>query len=147
MSGGKIGNLLDAVLPPDYARVKGQSARIQNFLEQNLPSPLNQAVTVLSIDDDSIVIAASTPVVANYLRLHQAEMQQQLFESLNLKQRLRFRSLPESLLHPPAAATSARQPRAVSEQSIDALERNADWIEDEELRAALKSLARSLKSD
>lgn len=147
MSGGRIGPLCESLLPEDFARVRGLGSRIQNFLEENLPSPLNRAVTLLKVDDEEIVIAASTPVVANYLRLHQKELQQQLRESLSLQQRLRFRSVPDSLLQVARPRQQARAPRQVSTQSIEALERSAEWVEDEDLQAALRSLARSLKQD
>ena len=146
MSGGRIGPLCESLLPAGYDRVRKLGARIQRFLGENLPEPLNRTVTLLKVDDDEIVIAANTPVVANYLRLHQAELQQQLRESLGLEQRLRFRSLPESLLQVERPVTK-RSPRRVSEKSIEALERNAHWIEDEDLRAALLELAQSLKRD
>ncbi len=149
MSGGKIGSLCESVLPAGYNRVKGLGAQIQRFLDENLPEPLNRAVNVLYVDDDEIVIAANTPVVANYLRLHQAEMRQQLREGLGLDQRIRFRSLPGSLLHAerPEAPAVNREPRRVAGQAIEALERNARWIEDEGLRAALLELAQTLKHD
>jgi hypothetical protein len=35
----------------------------------------------------------------------------------------------------------------VSEESVDALERNAQWIEDEDLKAAMLSLVESLKTN
>ncbi len=146
MSGGRIGRLCEAVLPAGFDRVRGLGARIQRFLDENLPDPLNRAVTVLYVDDDEIVIAASTPVVANYLRLHQVELQQQLREGLQLERRLRFRSLPDSLLEP-GQDEPRRAPRQVSDESIAALERNARWIEDEELRASLLELAQSLKRE
>ncbi len=147
MSGGKIGSLCESVLPAGFGRVKRLGARIQQFLEQNLPEPLNRTVTLLTVDDDEIVIAASTPVVANYLRLHQAELQQQLREGLGLEQALRFRSLPDSLLRTEHAEPRRRAPRQVSDESIAALERNAQWIEDEDLRASLLELAQSLKRE
>jgi hypothetical protein len=39
-----------------------------------------------------------------------------------------------------------RDPKKVSADSIDALERNAKWIEDDGLKAAILSLAESLKN-
>ena len=146
MSGGRIGPLCESLLPAGYDRVSKLGSRIQQFLRGNLPEPLNRTVTLLTVDDDEIVIAANTPVVANYLRLHQGELQQQLRESLGLGQRLRFRSLPQSMLRVDRPVAK-RAPRRVSEQSIEALERNASWIEDEDLRRALLELAQSLKRD
>ena len=146
MGTSKIDRLCQSVLPPEFEQVKRLLPGIQRFLEQNLPQPVNQAVTLLTLNRDEIVIAANSPMVTNYLRLHSAEIQQQLRETFQLEQALKFRTLPDSLLKldRPRAVP---EPGAVSSQSIAALERSAQWIEDEELKSAMLSLAESLKSD
>lgn len=144
MSGANIGRLCASVLPAEFERIKRVAPRLQAFLDENLPPPLNRAVTLLTLSDDEIVIAASTPVVANYLRLHQSELKQQLRETFGMRQALRFRSLPDSLLRLEHERPE-RTPRRVSDETVTALERGANWIEDERLRAALLSLAESLK--
>ena len=145
MATNKISRLCQSVLPAGFEQVKRQAPGLQHFLEENLPEAVRQSVTVLSINEKEIVIAASSPMVANYLRLHSRELQQQLRETFDFEQALKFRSVPESLLkieqhehqHPP---------REVSEASVEAIRRNAQWIEDEDLRAAMLSLADSLKT-
>jgi hypothetical protein len=82
-------------------------------------------------------------MVANYLRLHSPEIQQQLRETLQLQQSLKFRSIPNDLLQP-RAKVSLQAARKVSEESVAAIRLNAGWIEDEDLRQALLSLADSL---
>lgn len=146
MARRKLDELCRAVLPPGYARVQRYTAGIQRFLEENLPPPVNRCVTLLTIDDDEIVIAANSPPVASYLRLHGNEIRQQLRETFGLEQAVRFRSVPESLLRvePPG---ERRVPRRVSARSAEAIERNASSIDDEGLREALLSLARSMKVD
>ncbi len=59
---------------------------------------------------------------------------------------MKFRTIPDSLLKLDKNEY-LRQPRDVSAESIDAIRRNAQWIEDEGLRAAMLSLAESLKDD
>ena len=145
MSSSDIGRLCQSVLPPEFERVKRQLPEIQRFLEQNLPEPVNRSVTLLTLNQDEIVIAASSPLVANYLRLHGKEIRQQLRETFQLEQRLKFRTIPDSMLHL-EQPDKLRDPKQVSAESIDALERNAKWIEDDDLKAALLSLAESLKS-
>ena len=146
MAGRKISRLCQSVLPPGYERVERLAPELQRFLEENLPAPINRAVSLLTVIGDEIVIAAYNPVVANYLRLHANEIAQQIRETLGFDARLRFRTLPESLLQA-GPRVRERQPRPVSAESIDALRRSAEWIEDEELRAALLSLAQSMRSD
>ena len=146
MGSAKIGKLLQSVLPPEFEQAKRRLPEIQRFLEQNLPEPVNQSVTLLTLSRDEIVIAANSPMVANYLRLHSSEIQQQLRETFKLEQAVRFRAVPDSLLKL-ETHIEIRKPRHVSEQSIDAIKKNAQWIEDEALQAALLSLAESLDSD
>ena len=147
MGASKIGRLCQSILPPEFERVKRQLPDIQSFLEENLPEPVNQAVTLLTLKSDEIVIAANSPLVANYLRLHGKEIQQQLRETFNLEQTLKFRSIPDSMLRLDQPVETVRKPGQVSPESIEALQLNAQWIEDEDLRAAMLSLAESLKHD
>ena len=147
MGASKIGRLCQSILPPEFEQVKRQLPDIQSFLEENLPAPVNQAVTLLTLNRDEIVIAANSPLVANYLRLHGKEIQQQLRETFNLEQTLKFRAMPDSMLKLDQPVKTVRKPGQVSTESIEALRRNAQWIEDEDLRAAVLSLAESLKHD
>ena len=142
----QISRLCQSVLPPGFEQVTRLGPGIQRFLEQNLPATVNQSVTLLTINQDEIVVAANSPMVANYLRLHSREIEQQLRETFKLEQALKFRTIPDSLLKLDNNE-NLRQPGQVSTESIEAITRNAEWIEDEELKAALLSLAESLKSD
>ena len=146
MGASKIDRLCQSVLPPEFEQVKRRLPQIQQFLQQNLPEPVNHAVTLLTIKHDEIVIAANSPLVANYLRLHAAEIQQQLRESFGLQQSLRFRTIPDSMLKIDSPEIR-RKPGQATPESIEALQRSAQWIEDDELRAAMLSLAESLKTE
>ena len=139
-----IAGLCRAVLPPEFERLKRQIPEIQKFLEQNLPESVQGCVTLLTLNDEQIVIAANTPMVANFLRLHSAEIKQQLRETFNLEQDLKFRTIPDALLKS-RDQEQLPEPEAVSGEAVNAIERNAQWIEDEELRAAMLSLAKSLR--
>ena len=145
MASRKIDRLCQSVLPPGYERVERLAPAMQQFLEENLPEPMNRAVKLLTATDDEIVIAAYNPMVANYLRLHSTEIAQQIRETLGLEARLRFRTLPESLLQT-GRRERKLEPRQVSRASIDAVRRGAESVEDEQIRAALLSLAQSMKS-
>lgn len=146
MSSRKIDRLCQSVLPPGYERVERLAPAIQQFLEENLPEPINRAVSLLTVVGDEVVIGAYNPLVANYLRLHSTELAQQIVETFGFEARLKFRTLPESLLQ---AGPRPRKitPRRVSAASIEALKRSAEWIEDEDLRAAILSLAQSMQAD
>ncbi len=145
MGSSSISRLCRSVLPPGFEQLSRLAPEIQTFLEQNLPETVNQSVTLLSISQDEIVIAANTPLVANYLRLHSREIGQQLRETFKLEQRLKFRTVPDSLLRLDRNEQRQQAPRQVSAESVESLKRNALWIEDEDLREAMLSLAESLK--
>ncbi len=134
------------MLPPGFEQVTRLGPDIQRFLEQNLPETVNQSVTLLTINQDEIVVAANSPMVANYLRLHSREIEQQLRETFKLEQALKFRTIPDSLLKLDHNEYR-HQLGQVSAESIESIRRNAEWIEDEQLKAAMLSLAESLKSD
>tara|TARA_R110002096_G_scaffold84739_1_gene195458 strand:+ start:233 stop:676 length:444 start_codon:yes stop_codon:yes gene_type:complete len=144
MATKNLSQLCRSVLPDGFDQVVSMAPRIQAFLEENLPEGVNKCVTLLTINTREIVIAANSPMVTNYLRLHGAEIQQQLRETFALEQPLKFCSLPASLLKldsPPAR----RKSEGVSAEAVESISRSAAWIEDEKLKAALLSLAESLK--
>jgi hypothetical protein len=144
MASNKISRLCQSVLPAEFEQVKRQVPGLQHFLEENLPDAVKQSVTVLTINQDEIVIAANSPMVANYLRLHSREIQQQIRETFHFEQTLKFRTVPDSLLKL-ERQQSLPQPRQVSAESVAAIKRSAQWIESEDLKAAMLSLAESLE--
>ena len=108
------------MLPAEFEQVKRQAPGLQHFLEENLPDAVKQSVTVLTINQDEIVIAANSPMVANYLRLHSRELQQQIRETFHFEQTLKFRTVPDSLLKL-ERQHSLPQPRQVSDESVEAM--------------------------
>jgi cell pole-organizing protein PopZ len=145
MSNRRIDRLCRELLPAGFERVSRLAPEIQQFLEHNLPESVNRSVRLLTVGRDEIVIAAFTPMVASYLRMHAAEISQQLRETFALDLEVRFRTLPESLLDAvPRPQTSL--PREVGAATAGIIERGAESVDDEQLREALRSLARTMKS-
>ena len=133
-----------SVLPDNFKQVSEQTLAIQQFLMEHLPEPVNQQVSVINFSSEEIVVAASSPQVANYLRLYVAEVQQQIQETFQLSQTLKICTVPESMLEiecPPGSD----KPSKVSRETVAAISRNAGWIEDENLKQSLESLANTLK--
>ena len=115
-----------------------------NVLE-HLPEPINQQVSVINCSLEEITLAVADPQVANYLRLYAAEVQQQIHETLGMKQKLKIQTMPDSILNVGTRPASSK-PARVSQQTVDAISKNANWVEDEYLRKSLLSLASSLKT-
>jgi len=133
-----------SVLPDNFKQVSKQTLVIQQFLMEHLPEPINQQVSVINFSAEEIVIATSSPQVANYLRLYVAEVQQQIQETFQLSQTLKICTVPDSLLRiecPPGSD----KPTKVSNQTAENISRSAGWIEDENLKQSLESLADTLK--
>ncbi len=133
-----------SVLPDNFKQVSNQTLVIQQFLMEHLPEPINQQVSVINLSSEEIVVAASSPQVANYLRLYVAEVQQQIQETFQLSQTLKICTVPESMLKigcPPGSD----KPSKVSRETVAAISRNAGWIEDKNLKQSLESLAKTLK--
>jgi len=133
-----------SLLPDNFKQVSNQTLVIQQFLMEHLPEPINQQVSVINFSSEEIVVATSSPQVANYLRLYVAEVQQQIQETFQLSQKLTIRTTPDSLLkieRPPDLG----KPTKVSNQTVENISRSAGWIEDENLKQSLESLADTLK--
>ena len=145
MSTKTLGQWSKSVLPDNFEQVNRQMLVIQQFLTEHLPEPINHQVSVINFSAEEIVIAAANPQVANYLRLYVAEVQQQIHETFQLSQKLKIRSVPESLLKIDHPASSSK-PSKVSSETVAAIDRSASWIEDENLKQSLKSLANTLKN-
>jgi hypothetical protein len=133
-----------SVLPVNFDQVNEDISKIQQFLIENIPEPINRQIRVMNLTQDEIVVAAADPQIANYLRLYASEIEQQIRETLNLSRKLKFRSMPDSIFQvEPHASPNKTIP--VSPETVDAIDRSANWIEDEKLKQALQSLILTLK--
>jgi hypothetical protein len=133
-----------SVLPVNFDQVNEDISKIQQFLIENIPEPINRQIRVMNLTQDEIMVAAADPQIANYLRLYASEIEQQIRETLNLSRKLKFRSMPDSIFQvEPHAGPNKTTP--VSPETVDAIDRSANWIEDEKLKQALQSLILTLK--
>jgi hypothetical protein len=133
-----------SILPDNFNQVSTQTNAIQKFLREHLPEPINQQVSVINCSDKEITLAVADPQVANYLRLYVAEVQQQIHETLGMKQKLKIQTMPDSILNVGTRPLSSK-PAKVSQEAAAAIGKNAKWVEDEGLRKSLISLASVLK--
>ena len=143
MSNKRLFSWCQSILPANYHQIKNKTARIQQFFDEHLPDSISQRIQVINTTETEIVIAVEDPQITNYLRLHQREMQQQLLETFNIRRSLKFRTVPEGMLKP-GSRPGFRQPMRVSHETAESIKRNAQWVEDSELKQALESLAGSI---
>jgi hypothetical protein len=140
MSRKRLDQWCKSILPDKFHQVSTQTNAIQKFLREHLPEPINQQVSVINCSDEEITLAVADPQVANYLRLYAAEVQQQIHETLGMKQKLKIQTMPDSTLNVGTRPQSTK-PARVSQEAAAAIGKNANWVEDEGLRNALQSLA------
>jgi hypothetical protein len=133
-----------SVLPDNFQQVSDQTLAIQQFLMEQLPEPVNSQIAVINFSAEEIVVAAVNPQVANYLRLYAAEIQQQIHEVFDLTQKLKIRTVPDSMLHLDNPRKSSK-PLKVSRETDESIDLTAGWIEDDGLKHSLQSLAKTLK--
>ena len=145
MSNKRLFSWCQSILPANYQQIKSKTAKLQRFFEAHLPDSISQRIQVINTTKSEIVIAVDDPQITNYLRLHQREIQQQLLETFNTRETLKFRTLPEGILKPGTRA-NFRPPTRVSSETADSIKRNAQWVEDSALKQALESLANSIGS-
>ena len=134
----------NSVLPANFDRVRNDISKIQQFLIENVPEPANRQLRVMNITQDEIVVAVANPQIANYLRLHASEIEQQILETLSLNRKIKFRSMPDSIFEVETHA-SRNKTTPVLPETVDAIGRSANWIEDEKLKKTLQSLVQTLK--
>ena len=145
MSNKRLSSWCQSILPANYKSIKSQTARLQNFLCEQLPESIAKRIHVINVTVQEIVVAVADPQIANYLRLHNRELQQQIHETFNLKQVLKFKTMPETVLQL-SKRPQAGKPGKVSAEAAEVITNNAQWIEDEKLKNALESLAKTLKN-
>ena len=144
MTAKSLKHWCNSILPPDFKQLSAQTSKIQEFLVDNVSEPANQHLRVMNLTADEIIVAVSNPQIANYLRLHSPEIEQHIRESLHLNRKLKFRSMPDSIFEVGNnPRTNNTEP--VLPETVDAIDRSADWIEDEGLKQAVQSLANTLK--
>ena len=144
MSNKRLSSWCQSILPANYKGIKKQTAQLQSFLREQLSEPIGKRVHVINITAQEIVVAVDNATIANYLRLHNRELQQQIRETFNLHQTLKFKTMPETVLQL-RERPKARKPGQVSDEAAEVITNNAQWIEDENLKHALESLAKTLK--
>jgi hypothetical protein len=135
----RINNLLGK---SEVARLLARARALKKLdveLHDLIPPPLNDHCRILSIRDNTLVLAADSPVWAARLRFHATQLVKQLSNSRTVNLRtVRVR------VRPPASAQAshpARKPVPVSRENSHTLKQAAREITDPGLRAALLRLA------
>ena len=135
----QINNLLGR---SQYSRLVSQTrilVALETLLQELLPEPLKAHCHLLAIRDETLVLAADSPVWAARLRFHAPQLVKQLKRSQTVKLRtVRIR------VRPPERQISAERRKAAihrSKNSTAALQQVAQTVSDPGLKSALLRLA------
>ena len=145
MSKGDIKSFCRSVLPQDFDQVSRVTGRCQKTLQSSLPDGVGNMVQVLTVHSNVVSVAANSPVVANYLRLHIDSLQKTLSSVVGPAVKIEIKTRPASLSQV-ALPDKPRQPKSVSPSTASRLSSSAESIEDDALRAAMQSLAKTLET-
>jgi len=135
----QINNLLGR---SQYSRLVSQTrilTALETLLQQLLPEPLKAHCHLLAIRDETLVLAADSPVWAARLRFHAPQLVKQLKRSQTVKLRtVRIR------VRPPERKVPTERRKATIHRSIKstaALQQVAQTVSDPGLKTALLRLA------
>jgi hypothetical protein len=135
----QIGNLLERSECSRLLTRARALGELDALVHELIPSPLNQHCRVLSVRDDTLVVAADSPVWAARLRYQSSELVKQLYAVSSVKLctiQVRVRASEQP---PGRGITPIRQP--VSGRNSMALKQAARSVTDAGLKAALLRLA------
>jgi hypothetical protein len=125
-----------------YSRLVSQARNLmalETLLQELLPEPLRAHCRLLAIREDTLVLAADSPVWAARLRFHAPQLVKQLSISQTMKLRtVRIRVRPPERIIP---VESRKTMPKRSKNSTAALQQLAETVSDAGLKTALLRLA------
>ena len=135
----QINNLLGR---SQYSRLVSQTrilAALETLLQELLPEPLQARCHLLAIRDETLVLAADSPVWAARLRFHTP----QLVKQLNRSQTVKLRTIRIRVRPPEKRASTECHKTTIhrSKNSTAALQQVAQTVSDPGLKTALLRLA------
>ncbi len=134
--------LFRKLLPQEFRQKRAQIDHLQQFFAERKSDAVFQVVRVLNVTPQYLHVSLPNPALANYFRLHGQEIRQQIKQQFGQDLQLKIS------VQPPGNATDRSPSYApLPHYSADVTEqigRSADALEDDELKAALKSLSKTL---
>ncbi len=134
--------LFRKLLPREFRQQRAQNEHFQQFFAGHKGDAVFQMVRVLNVTEQYLHVSLPNPALANYFRLHGQEVRQQIKQQFGQDLQLKISVEPQG-------DESATQPKYnplphYSAEVTEQIGRSADAVEDDELKAALKSLSRTL---
>lgn len=138
-----ISGWLKKILPDNFADKQAEFLQMEAFLQHYFKADIYAQMQLMSCSSNRVVIAAKSPQVAGYIKLQQADLEQQMDLQLSQPYRLLIKTNPRSLQKKPINQSVAKVKR--SKAAEQALMHMSESIEDEALKHSLAQLAHSMK--
>ncbi len=142
----QVARLFKGLLPEGYMQKRSQIQQYQHFFESQDSDPIFQMVRVTNVTDQYINVTLANSALSSYLRLHGDQIRQLILQNFGVELTLKISTQPESFKQPEQKHKEDWLPeisKACCEQITDA----ADYVEDDDLKNALKSLSRTLSKN
>lgn len=141
-----VSRLFGKLLPDNFRQKSATIQQYQQFFKSQTSDAVYQMVQVMNVTDDAITLAVPSSALVNYLRLHSAEIRNQILEQFHKSLELKVIADPTSMS--PADEKSPLKPAKHFSQSVcDQLKKSAASVDDDELRSALESLSKTIREE
>jgi len=137
-----LGSLFSKVLPQNYVHKRAEIDQLQQFFSAQQSDAVFGMVQVNNITDQYLHVSLPNATLSAYLRLHSAQIKDMLREHFNLDVELKISTRPSTSA--PATGHKKKFPVNISQASCQQMQKGAESVEDDGLKAALKSLSNTL---
>jgi hypothetical protein len=135
-----VKNFFARVLPENYRAHASLIHQFQHFFQQMKDDAVYQQVTVNNVSDNLLHVSLPNSTLANYFRLHELELKQSIENAFSIRPSIKVSVKPEQ-----QDKELRREPlKPVSEKVADQIGKSSEAVEDEHLKAAIKSLSATL---
>ena len=143
----RVSRLFSKLLPAGFSQKSAEIQQLQAFFASQESDPVFQMVTVVNVTDSYLTVALPNAALSSYLRLHSDGIRQQISEYFGLELALKISTRPESFSPNEAGKIKKEFSADISLSSCEQMKNAADYVQDDALKNALKSLSNTLSKD
>lgn len=133
-------------LPQGFVQKRAQIEQFQSFFATRESDAVFQMVTVSNVSATELSLTMPGAALASYLRLHTEQLRAEIYEMFGVELNIKISSRPEA---PALDSHPHKKPLAadISSASCAQMTAGAEFVQDERLKNALKSLSQTLAKD
>jgi len=142
-----VSELFKQHLPQDFSRKRAQIEQFQAFFATRDSDAVFQMVTVNNVTASELSLTLPSAALASYLRLHAEQLRQQIREMFGVELSIKISTRPDVQSAAHDGNRKKRLAADISSASCDQMTSSAEFVDDERLRNALKSLSKTLAKE